>query len=65
MTKLLDYLSEHSLHLMHKQFHLNIEVSYVMFGKMSKFLNWGATGLGINMLAQTTYNVNIRINIVI
>ena len=40
---------------------LNIEVSCVMFGRTSKFLNWGATGLGI-MLAQTTYNVNIHIN---
>ena len=40
---------------------LYIEVSHVMFGRTSKFLNWGATGLGI-MLAQTTYNVNIRIN---
>ena len=41
--------------------HLNIEVSYVIFGKTSKFLNWGATGLGI-MLAWTAFNVNICIN---
>ena len=40
---------------------LYIEVSHVMFGRTSKFLNWGATGLGI-MLAQTTYNVHIHIN---
>ena len=38
--------------------HLNIEVSYVIFGKTS---TWGATGLGI-MLAQTAFNVNICIN---